>query len=500
MGRYFVGIDNGGTTVKAAVYDEKGRELAVSSRWAGLDTPAAGFTERDMEDMWRDTAACIREAVGKAGVPAEEIAAAACAGHGKGLYLWGKNGAPLRPGIVSTDTRASAYVAGWYADGTAEAVYPKTLQKILVSQPCALLAWLRDNEPDNYRAVEWVFEAKDYTRFRLTGRALAEMTDYSGTGLMNLVTRSYDDSILAAFGIAEMAPCLPPLVRSSDVCGAVTAEAARQTGLPEGTPVAGGMFDIDACAIATGVADEENICVIAGTWSINEYISRTPVVGGNITMNSLFCMPEYYLIEESSPTSAGNLEWFVKSVLDGDRAAAKARGESIYALLDDMVEEVGPGQQVPVFLPFLYGSPDNPDATASFTGISSRHTKAHLARAIFEGVVFRHYDHLAKLLANRGRPGCLRLSGGAANSRVWVQMFADVTGIPVETVPVREPGALGCAIAGAVATGTYAGYAQAVSQMVPVGTRVAPNAATAAAYAEKLGRYHAAEAALKGTW
>ena len=498
--KYFLGVDNGGTMAKAALYDEKGREIAVASRASGLLTPAQGFTERDMDAMWADTATCIREAVEASGISPKQIAAVACTGHGKGLYLWGQNGAPVRNGIISTDTRAGALVAQWYADGTAERVYPKTMQQILVCQPCALLRWLKEHEPENYGQIRWVFEAKDYIRFRLTGQAHGELTDYSGTSLVNLHTRAYDPDLLEAFGIPEIGDALPPLVKSSDLCGAVTAEAAALTGLRAGTPVAGGMFDIDACAIATGLVDETDLCVIAGTWSINEYIARKPVTGGNIAMNSLFCMPEYYLIEESSPTSAGNLEWYVKNVLDCDRAAAKSAGLNFYALLDNGVEAIGPEEDVPVFLPFLYGSPDNPDATASFTGISARHTKAHLARAIFEGVVFRHHDHIAKLLANREQPGCLRLSGGAAGSRVWAQMFADVMQIPVETAPVKEPGTLGCAIAGAVAAGVYESYADAARNMAPAGLRITPDPAKAEVYQRKLARYHRVERALSETW
>lgn len=163
-----------------------------------------------------------------------------------------------------------------------------------------------------YENIRWVFEAKDYLRFRLTGEAFAEYTDSSGTSLLNLHTRQFDRELLRLYGIPEVWEALPPLRASADMCGRVTAEAAALTGIPAGTPVCGGMFDIDACAIAMDVSAEDRLCAVTGTWSINEYISRTPVPSDGTTLNSLFCLPEYYLIEESSPTSAGNLSWAVK--------------------------------------------------------------------------------------------------------------------------------------------------------------------------------------------
>lgn len=500
MNRYFLGIDNGGTMTKAALFDGRGKEIGSSSRASILLTPGPGYTERNMETLWRDTAQVVKETIQNAGVPPEAIAAVACTGHGKGLYLWGNDGAPVRNGIVSTDTRAKEYVEKWQADGTALRVYDKTLQKIVVSQPCALLAWIRDHEPENYHKIQWIFEAKDYIRFRLTGNANGEITDYSGTNLINLHTCAYDMEILRLFGLTEISNALPPLVHSSERCGAVTQEAALATGLAPGTPVAGGMFDIDACAIASGVTDGRNLCMIAGTWSINEYISREPVNKPGISMNSVFCIPGYYLVEESSPTSAGNLEWFVKSVLDCEREQAKQRGENIYAKLDALVEQIPPEECDVLFLPYLFGAPGLPQANAVFFGMTARHTKAHLARAIFEGIAFCHKEHMEMLLKLRSDPACIRLSGGAANSRVWVQMFADILGFPVETIPIKEPGALGCAIAGAVAAGIYNDYPEAVENMLPKGFRVEPNPAAVTVYAEKYKAYRGLAETLRPLW
>ena len=486
MREYFIGIDNGGTTGRAAVYDRNGKELAVVGYPTTLLTPAPGHTERDMEEFWQVTAKCVREAMAKAAISPSQVACVACCGHGKGLYPVDTNGKPLGNGIISTDTRAHEYIALWNSDGTAAKAKELTCQALMVSQPCAILRWLKDHKPEIYNAIGTTFEAKDYIRYRLTGEALAEMTDYSGTNLINLHTRNYDDRLFDYFGIPEMKGKLPPLRSALDQCGCVTKEAAELCGLEEGIPVAGGMFDIDACAIASGITDETNLCVIAGTWSMNEYISKTPVTGGSTTMNSIFCMPEFYLIEESSPTSAGNLAWLAKNVFDTDKANAAAAGVSIYKIFDQVSEKVDPHTDV-YYLPYVFGSQDHPLARGTFVGMNAQTTKAEMIRAVMEGIVFNHRMHADKLFECRkdNPPKCIRLAGGAAHSDLWVQMFADVLGYTVQTILSDELGTLGCAINGAVTSGVYKDLKEAVEHMVRMGKTVEPNPEMSAIYERK---------------
>ena len=184
--KYFMGLDNGGTTTKAAIYDAKGREIGVASRETRMITPRPGWTERDMEEMWEANCGVIHDALEKTGVSPDDIAGVSICGHGKGLYLWGKDGKPARNGIISTDNRAYAYPVKWAADGTEARAFELSCQHVMACQPVALLAWLQDNEPEVMDNIEWVFECKDYVRFRLTGEARAEITDYSGANLVNL--------------------------------------------------------------------------------------------------------------------------------------------------------------------------------------------------------------------------------------------------------------------------------------------------------------------------
>lgn len=484
---YFVGIDTGGTRTKAAVFDEKGRMMAS----AGLDTPlktnAQGWQERDMEALWQATVQVIRKAVTKSGVAPEDIAGVGCTGHGKGLYLWGKDGAPACHAFASTDRRGEEIVERWNADGTGERASRLTLQPVTAGQPAPLLAWLKAHRPEVYGNIRWIFEAKDYLRFRLTGEARAEYTDYSGTSLMDLNKRAFSPELLELFGIPEVAEALPPLCRSDEFCGGVSREAARATGIPAGVPVCGGMFDIDACAIAAGIVDGGDLCVIAGTWSINEYISPTPVLNHPTTRNSIYCIPEFYLIEESSPTSSGNLEW-VRSLLGGVS----------YDEINRMVAEIPPQDSDVIFVPYLYGSNVEGCDCGAFFGLRNAHTSGDLLRAVYEGVVYSHRIHIDALRQGRTQPGALRLSGGAANSPVWAQMFADVLNCRVELMPSGEPGALGCAMAAAVASGIYDDYSQAAAAMVPPAAVLEPNPERVPVYERKYRRFLRLVEAVRG--
>jgi len=500
MNDCFLGIDNGGSVTKAVIFDVNGREIASASEKVPMLRPHPGFTERDMEALWQANLKVIREVIENSKLNADQIKGVACTGHGKGLYLWGKDDKPAYNGIVSTDARAWAYPEQWEKDGTAEKVFPTTMQKPLACQPVALWRWFQDNRPEVLSQVRWIFAVKDYIRFRLTGEAWAEVTDYSGSSMMNLEEVSFDREVLQDFGVADMYDKLPPVRYSTELCGSITPEVAALTGLRQGISVAAGMFDIDACAVAMDVTDEKNLCVIAGTWGINEYISRQPVLNKSIKMNSLFCLPGYFLIEESSATSASNNEWFTDLFLDVEKSQAQERGISIYALTEELAASVRVDEQSILFLPFLYGSNDNPQAKACFIGLESTHTRAQVIRAVLEGIVFSHRVHIDRLLANRDSPDVIRLAGGAVNSRTWSQMFADVIGLPVETIDTKELGALGCAMTAAVASGLYSDLKEAARHMVRVKERLEPDLQKKVAYDRKFALFVQASQALDGLW
>ena len=494
--KYYIGIDNGGTATKAAIYDETGREVAVAATETEQCASLPGHAERDMDDMWRANCRIIREAVSRAGIRPEEICAAACCGHGKGLYLWGKDGKPAHSGILSADTRALDYAEDWKQDGTNDRAFQRSLQNVMACQPAALLAWLRDHEPQIMDRIRWVFCCRDYVRFRLTGEAGAEISDMSGTNLMNLNTKSYDRELLRLFGIEWIWDALPPLRESGELCGCVTEAAAAECGLAAGTPVYGGMFDINACALAVGATGRDQICMIAGTWSINEYVSDEPVTDRTAAMNSLFCQGGKYLIEESSPTSAGNLEWMLRRIL-----RLETDGRSVYEEANRLVESVPDKSFGPIFLPFVMASNANPAGMGAFVGLMEHQDQAVLLRSVYEGVVFAHRWHLERLLRSRTDPlRAIRLSGGAARSVVWVQMFADILGYPVEAADIRETGAFGCAVMLAAATGAVPSAEDAVRRMVRFRPTVYPRMEYQAYYERRYQLYLRTIESLDGLW
>lgn len=499
--RYYLGIDNGGTNTKAAIFSFEGKQVAVETLSTAAITDAPRLAERDMENMWHDNCTVIRNLLKKSRIVPKEIVGIGVCGHGKGLYLWGKDEKPVRNGILSSDTRALEYVKKWREDGTEQKQFPLTCQHIMACQPTSLLAWLRDNEPITLERTKWIFPCKDYIRFRLTGVANMELTDCSGSGLLNLNSRNYDTAILKIFGLEQFEHILPPLCASLDICAGISREASEQTGLCEGTPVIGGMFDIDACCLATGVENEKDICMIAGTWSINEYLRKEPVMDGSVLMNSLFCFPEYYLIEESSATSAGNNEWFVCQLLPELKKEAERTHQSVYSILNAWVSEFSPEEICPVFLPFLAAGNADLQARGAFIGLTAAHTRKHMARAVYEGIVFSHRWHFDRLMLSRKAPnGHIRLAGGAANSAIWAQMFADVMGVPVDTVPCVETGALGCCIAVAVAIGDYKDMQTALERMCAKHEAFIPDRAAHEAYERKYQMYLKAIECLRPLW
>jgi L-xylulokinase len=498
MDNYLLGLDNGGTVIKAALFTLDGKERGAASRTTEMLTPHPGWTERDMETLWEQNCACIRQALADTGTRPEAIAGVAVCGHGKGLYPWGKDGKPAYSGIISTDNRAWKFPEKWRTEGAHAQFYDRLCQQFMACQQASLLAWFKENDRKVYDNIRWAFSVTDYIRFRLTGEAYSEATTISGSGLINIRETRVDADMLAGLGIPEAADMIPPIRYSSEKLGALTPAAAEKTGLKAGTPVAGGMFDIDACAIAMSVTGPEDFCTITGTWTINEFISKTPVMGTAIAMNSLYAIPGFFLIEESSSTGAGNLEWIIENCFHNKTPPA---GKKMYAWLDETAASIPAGDCDVYFLPFLQGSNRHPLAKASFIGLTSFHTDAHILRSVYEGVVYSAKSHIDKLLSVRKKPQAIRMAGGAANSPFWVQMFADILELPIETVTgVKQLGALGCAMAASLAAGIYKDYNEAAAAMVRISSPVYPDPKMAAFYRPKYEKYTAVCEALDTIW
>jgi L-xylulokinase len=260
------------------------------------------------------------------------------------------------------------------------------------------------------------------------------------------------------------------------------------------------MFDVDACGIASGLVDEDQMCMIAGTWSINEFIAKQPITNGTVALNSMFCIPGYFLVEESSPTSAGNMEWFIKNLMSFEKENAQDEDASVYDVTNDWVTSIEPADNNIIFLPFLNGSNEDALAKGTFIGLTAYHTKKHMLRSIYEGIVFSHLTHVKKLLCNRDIPKSIRLSGGAANSIVWVQIFADALQIPIDIIDAKELGAQGAAMAAGIAAGIYTDYKDAINKTVKVTNTIYPRPEYRTIYEEKYLTYRTIIDSLNDVW
>jgi L-xylulokinase len=500
MGRYLLGIDNGSTLIKAALFDLDGREVSVSSRASEVATPSPGRYERTLDAIWAATAGVVSDLLAASGVRPGDILCAAVTGHGGGVHLLDRRGEGLYPAMEGVDTRAAGIVERWMADGTFRRVHPRTLVSFFPAQAAPLLGWLMENEPAVLERAQWILPLKDYVRFRLTGRAMAELTNMSGSGLLDTREARYDAGLLAEYGLSSIADKLPPLCGSTELCGSVTREAAALTGLAEGTPVAAGVWDIDAAALSTGVIDEGFLNIVAGTWANNQLVTRRPVVSPELFMCTLFCAPGSWLLLEGSPTSASNLEWFVRELMGEERRRCREEGSSVYGICTEEVDSLPPEEPVPVFLPFLYGSSAGAGAEGAFIGMTGQHRRAHMLRAVFEGIAFSHRSHVERLAAHHPLPAAARIAGGAAGSRAWLQIFADTLRLPIESIAARELGALGSAITAGVACGAFPGYPEAVRAMVHVAVRVEPGPRGVEALEGRYARYRAAIDSLALFW
>ncbi len=500
MGKYLLGIDNGSTVSKAALFDLSGKEIAVASCAADTEYPHPGWTERDMEMLWQSTATAVREVLDKSGVRADEIAGIGNTGHGNGIYLLDKQGNPLRNGIQSLDSRAADVVNAWNERDLHAQVFPYTLQTLWPAQPTALLVWMKEHEPQNYERVGAILMVKDYIQYRLTGEISGDYTDMSGASLMDVPNKCYSREMMDLYDLSEVYDALPPLKQSSEVAGQVTAAAAEETGLAVGTPVVGGMFDVDASAIGSGVVGANEACIIMGSWSINEIITKEPIVDPSLFMTTIFANPDLFLTIEGSATSATNLEWFVAQCCGDERAEAKKRGVSVFEICSEEVASVPLGSSNIIFHPFLYGSYVQPTARAGFYGVGGWHTRAHLLRALFEGVVFGHLSHIEKLRGAGGQIDSARLAGGGSRSPVWSQMFADTIQVPMEVPDGNELGARGVALAAGIGAGIYRDYAEAVQEAVKVVRVHEPIAANTPLYLERYAEFQGLVDVMREPW
>lgn len=479
---YYIGIDSGGTFMKAALFNAKGEQQGLARVSASVINEKQGWVERDLDALWGNAVAVIKQLLETTQVEPTAIKGLSISAQGKGVYLLDKQGKNLGHGIMSSDSRSLPIVKEWLEQGKAQEIYPTTLQTLWTGHPVSIIRWIKENDRQRYDQIGAVMMSHDYLRYRLTGEVAAELTNISESNFFNSITGEYDKALLKTFGIEEIWEALPPVVKPQQQAGKITATIAEETGLALGTPVFGGLFDVVSTAICSGInSSEDTLNYVMGTWAVTSGISKQVTQEAHNFVYGHYAVDGEYIIHEASPTSAGNYEWFA-DYLGEDGKLDHAQNQTLVDALD-------PASSSVYFVPFLYGSNQGLGLKSGFYGLQSHHTKGHLIQAIWEGILFCHNLHLERMRQRFPKADVLKVTGGPASSPVWMQMLADLTGMTVEVSDVDETGSLGAAMMAMVGAGEFASLAECTQSVTHSASRVEPNPANYEKYQKKYKHY-----------
>jgi xylulokinase len=470
------GIDVGTTATKGVVIDPDGGVLARAEAEYPLSTPRPGWSEQDPEDWWRATEKVLSDLTQAAGDPA----GIGLSGQMHGLVAMDANDTVLRPAILWNDQRTQAECEEIERTIGLERLIGLTGNRALTGFTAPKLLWLRIHEPDAYEKIARIALPKDYVRLRLTGEHATDVSDASGTLLLDVANRAWSQEVLEALDID--AAWLPKVLESPAVSGHTR----------DGVPVAAGAGDQAAGALGVGVDKPGPVSVALGTSGV-VFAALDEFAADPQARVHAFChaVPQAWHAMGVMLSAAGSLTW-LRNATDpstGFDALLKA------------AEDWPPGTEGLIFLPYLAGERTphaDPDARGAFTGLSIRHDRGALTRAVLEGVAYGLRDSL-DLIAELGeRPELGRISGGGARSNLWASIIASTLELPLERVAVDEGAAFGAAILGGVAAGVWPDVHGAVSATVRPGGTVEPVPEWVATYAEQREQYRALYPALKG--
>ncbi len=499
MSLYLLGIDVSTTATKALLIDERGAVVAVAATEYPFETPRPLWSEQDAALFWDGTVKSVRAVLAQSGVAAADIAGVGLTGQMHGLVALDATGAPLRPCILWNDQRTADQCAEITQRVGAARVLQLTGNPVLTGFTAPKILWLAQHEPEVYARIAHVLLPKDYVRYRLTAAFCSEVSDASGTSLFDVGGRRWSDEMLAALAIPRA--WLPEVTESPVASARISAEAAAATGLRAGTPVIGGGGDQAAQAVGTGIVQEGVISVTVGTSGVVFAHSDTYRVEPEGRLHA-FChaVPGRWHLMGVMLSAAGSFRWFRDALGQHERLLAEQTGRDVYDLLTAEAARAPAGSEGLLFLPYLTGErtphPD-PLARGAFVGLTVRHGKGHLTRAVLEGVSYGLRDSL-ELMKALGLPVTqIRASGGGARSPLWRQILADVFNAEIATVNVTEGAAFGAALLAGVGAGVYRDVADACARAIRITGSTAPGPA-AEVYDAYYPRYRALYPLLAG--
>ncbi len=490
----FLGLDTGTSGTKALLIDETGAVRASDTQEYPLSTPHPQWAEQHPDqDWWRAAQAAIRAVLQKAGARGAEVGGVGLTGQMHGSVFLDREGNVLRPALLWCDSRTGDECAEITAAlGGERRLYEVIGQPVLTSFTAPKIVWLRKHEPQTYEKIARVLLPKDYIRFRLTGEFATEVSDASGTSLLDVRKRDWSPAMLSALDIPR--DWLPRVFESPEVTGQITEEAARQTGLAPGTPVVGGGGDQAAGAVGCGVVEPGVVSSTVGTSGVVCAHSEGPCFAVQMRIQT-FChaVPGAWHLMGCVLSAGGSLRWYRDTFAPGEPYDAITAGAG----------EAPAGCEGLMFLPYLTGErtpyPD-PDARGVFFGATLRSEKPWFARAVLEGVAYGLKDSFT-LLSDIGVPvRQVRASGGGARSPLWLQIQADVIGQPHVLLHADEGPALGAALLAGVGTRAYASVPEACRATIRTVSEIRPGEAGAAVYARYYPLYRALYPALRDSF
>lgn len=489
---YTMGIDIGTSSVKAALLERSGRLAGAVSKKYGISIPTLGWAEQDPEEWWEAAKAAAAEVLGVCGASGGQVKGIGFSGQMHGLVALGEDGKPVCPAIIWMDQRS-----GQESAELQKIAEENGFDGMLMNRPipgsliCSLL-WLKRHKPALFEQVHSVMLPKDYLRYRLCGEVFTDETDASASLTFWVAERRWCGELLEKLGIDPA--IFPPVVKSWDVCGTVTAVAAGETGLLPGTPLAAGGADSAMQLVGNGV-------IFPGSYACN--------IGTGAQILAAADRPMYdKALRSQTFCHAAKGAWYLQcGTLNGGSALNWLKGQALQNQADfetflKAAEAVPAGSEGLLFLPYLAGERNphlNPDAKGTFFGLAMKHGQGHLIRSVMEGVAYNLYECM-EIMGQLGLPvSRLIASGGGAKGRLWRQILADMFGVPVYTTKTTEEACTGAAMMAAVGLGWYKDTAQAVEEIVKLAEQVTmPVPAHTALYQENRWRFQELYESTKG--
>ena len=467
-----LGIDVGTGGSRAVVINETGQIVASATvEHEPFASPLTGWAEQDPDDWWRASVAAIREVVSRDNARSEDIAAVGLSGQMHGSVLLNERDEVVRPALIWCDQRTDKQCEQLTQQIGAEQLIKLTCNPALTGFTLPKMLWVRDNEPEAWQQVRSVLLPKDYVRFRLTGDKATDVADASGTLLLNVAERKWSDEMLAATEID--ASLLPTVFESPEITGTISSSAAELTGLRAGTPVVGGAGDQAGGAVGIGIVQPGAVSATIGTSGVVFAATNSPALDPKGRVHT-FChaVPGRWHVMGVTQGAGLSMRWF------RDQFGAGMGEGDPYDRMTEEAAQVESGSNGLLWAPYLMGERTphlDPHARAALVGLTASHTRAHVIRAIMEGVAFSLRDSFEIFNEMQVPVETIRLGGGGARSALWRQIQADIYGRAVATVEAEEGAAYGVAMLAGVGVRTWPSVDAACAAVVRTRDHVEPD-------------------------